>query len=1012
MQSPVYTAIKYRKIALFVLVVLLAAGAYNYYVSPRQENPGINAPIAMITVTYPGASPTEVESLVTEKIEDAASEIEGYDYSSSYSRNSVSVIIMRLAYGTDTQRAWQKLREKMDKLQDDLPAECSTIEIDTELVETAGVIIGVAGEGYTYEALYEYAKLLRDELSEIGGISRFDIDGKQEKNIVVEVDYRLLNQLDLSLEDIVQMIQIQNVEIPSGSLEGDGGKINVRTEGSFESVRDIENIIIGVSPDNGSVMRLSDLAEVSYELEESSYKVKEGHLNAVLLTGYFREDINIVLAGKAVDSTIRAFQKQLPDDLVFERILYQPDTVEEAVREFSMNLIQGILFVIAVVFIGMGMRNAVIVSTAIPASIFATFTMMKILEINIHQISIAALIVALGMLVDNAIVISDAIQVKLDSGEERMAACVEGTKSVSVPVLTSTLTTIAAFMPFLFLDSIAGEYIVSLPQIIMISLTASYLVALFITPSMAYLFFKPQSGRLKASKVILFFEKTLALGLQKKWAVVTAVILSLGMTVWIGTLLGLQFFPYADTDMVYMSIESHGFGDINQTEEIVDSVSEMLDEEPYVVGYTASVGGDLPKFYYTIAQRAPSDDYGQIMLRIDLKRLEQEALYETLTDYVDMLQRKVDAVITKGKVTVIQIEQAEPIGAPVRVRLTGTDMDRLGQAAEEVKGLLSAIGGTENIDDDFEQRKYAFSVGLNKTKASLFGISNYDVQNEVSIALRGRSAGVYRSGAFEYPVRVKSNIEMKGELENLRIKSAVTSQKVLLKEIAEINLEDELPVIKKYNRRFAVHVYSEVKAGYTSSQIQKALDKQRESLNLQGIKLEFDGEPEKIGENFGNVAEAAVYAIVAVYLILLIQFKSFVQPVIILITVPLAIVGSILGLYVFGQKLSFMAMLGMVSLLGIVVNNAIVLIDFINYELNQGMCVEEACTRAVEKRMRPIILSTGTTVIGLTPLVYSGSMLFVPMAVALMSGLLVSTLLTLIVIPVIYSMIMKRLHKC
>lgn len=1012
MKGSIYTAIKYRKITLFVLVVSFLMGAYNYYISPRQENPQINAPIAMVTVVYPGASPQDVEALVTSKIEDEITELEGYDYSNSFSRNSVSVSIVRLVYGTDTVEAWRVLRQKMEDVQGELPDECDTIDVNTDLVETAGIIVSVSGENYSYDELFEYAEALKDDLSMISGVSRFDIDGKQEKNVLVDVDYQKLNQLNLSLYDLVRLLESQNLEIPSGSLDTGTTRINVNTNGTFGSLEEIQNVIIGISSENGSVVRLSDIADVRMGLADSTFKIKEGKRNAVLLTGYFQKNRNIVLVGDEVESTIEAFKAELPMDIVFEQVLYQPDTVERSVNNFGMNLLQGVGFVIVVVFIGMGIRNAIIVSTAIPASILITFTFMKMLGINIHQISIAALIVALGMLVDNGIVIADSIQVMIDHGEDRMKACVKGTKAVAIPVLTSTLTTIAAFMPFLFLDSIAGEYIASLPQIIMIALLASYLVALFVTPSMAYLFFRKSKPRTGKFRVTHFFEAALAWGMNHRKAVIALVALSIGLTGYVSTLLSLQFFPKADTDMMYLNIVSHGSGNIDQTEAIVDQVAGILDSEEIVAAYTSSIGGDLPKFYYTMSTRAPSQDYAQMMLRLDLSRIGQGLTYDSIEAYTSYLQGIVDQKISAGKVSVNQLEQAEPIGAPVRVRVTGNDMDRLGEAAGEIKKILAEVSGTVNIDDDFEERIYEFAVTSDRTKTSHFGVSNFDVQNEVSIALRGREASTFRRRGFEYPILVGSDIDSISDLENFMIKSSITDQKVLLKEIADVELESQLPVIKKYNKKLAVHVLSDVQPGYSSGTIQTELAKRLAGLNLSGVEVTFDGEPEKIGENFGNIAEAAVYAILGVYLILLIQFKSFVQPIVILVTVPLALVGSILGLYVFGQVLSFVAMLGMVSLLGIVVNNAIVLVDFINLELDEGKCIEEACTDAVRKRMRPIILSTSTTVIGLTPLIYSGNPMFVPMAVALMSGLLISTVLTLIVIPVIYSIVMKYVHPC
>ena len=1008
-RNPIHSAIKNRKITLFILAIVLLLGAYNYSILPRQESPEINAPVSMVTVVYPGASPEDVDALVTSKVGEELSELQGFDYLNSYSRNSVSVSIVRLRYGTDTEKAWRELRYKMDDLEDSLPKECEGIEINTDLVETAGMMISMSGDNYTLEELSAYAEQLKNNLSKIDGVSRFEIAGDREKCISVEIDFRLLNQTGLSLSEISNLIASQNVEIPSGFVEENGVRINVDTSGTFNSIEEIKDVIVGISPENGTALRLSDIADIHFDDVESQVIIRQGKTNAVLLTGYFKKDENVVSIGNTVETEIESFRKNLPEDIQFENVHYQPSTVEKSVRTFAMNLLQAILFVVAVVFIGMGMRNAIIVSTAIPASIIATFSLMRLLQINIHQISIAALIVSLGMLVDNAIVISDSIQVMIDRGEDRMKACVEGTRSVAIPVLTSTLTTIAAYMPFLFLNSIAGEYIISLPKIVMISLSASYAVALFVTPSMAYIFFKPSISRIRTSKTANAFKRALLYGLEKRTTVIISISIALVAAVFMTFQLGLQFFPYADTDIIYLNIKSHGSGNMDRTEKLTYEVSSLLDEEPLVVSYTSSIGQGLPKFYNTIVNKAPSQDFAQMLLHLDLENLGRSKEFKDIPHFVSHLQRKMDAAISSGKVDVNMLEQAEPVGAPVTLRLTGSDSALLRNSAENVKNMLTEIEGTKNITDDTYEYTYEFVVNPKGIKTSIFGISNYELQNEISIALRGRESSTFRDNGKEYPIVAESDIDTKAELENLMIKSQATGSKVLLKEIADIELKSQLPVINKYNGELAISVYSDISDGYSSSKIGSELGQMLKDADFpEGIRYEFNGEPEKIRENFGNIAVAAIFAVLSVYLILLIQFKSFLQPLIILITVPLAIIGSITGLFLFNQKLSFVAMLGMVSLLGIVVNNAIILIDFINSELEEGKTIKQSCIDAVNKRMRPIMLSTWTTIIGLTPLVYSGSALFTPMAIALMSGLLISTVLTMVVIPVIYSIVMER----
>lgn len=943
-----------------------------------------------------------MEKLVTNKIENEVSDISGFSYSTSDSRNSLSLVVARLENDADIDKAWTELRQKMDDLQAELPEGCQKISVETDLAATAGIIMSISGENRTYEELAELAESFGNELKKIEGVSRFDVEGKQDKEAVVEVDYKKLNRFGFSLSDVAGAIGMQNAEIPSGSISDGYAKIGVRAGRGFSSLEDLENIILGVSADNGSVVRLKDVAYISMQLEESSYRVKHNGRNAVLLAGYFKDNRNILIAGREVEKKIDEFVASVPGDITVDKVLYQPEDVSEAINSFSINLAEGMLFVVIVVLIGMSIRNAIVISTAIPLSILFTFCTLNIIGIKIHQISITALIIALGMLVDNAIVISDAIQVRLDNGQERLRACVEGPREVAVPVLTSTLTTVAAFIPLLLLPSTAGEYIRSIPQIVMLSLSFSYGVAMLFTPIMAYLFFKKSAKKEKIFKTREFFKLLLETGLKRKKLFIFASAAAVGVSILIAGYLGLQFFPKADKDMVYIDIRTESSVDISRTEQITGQVTQILSEQPEVASYTAAIGGGLPKFYITVPLYTRSTDFAQVLVRLDLKN---GGRFGTNLLFADYLQSIFDKKISGGSAVVRLLEQGEPIGSPVRVRVTGSDIRRVYEAAREIEAKLYDIPGAINADNDFTRETSEYYVDVDADRASSMGVSKLDIQREISIALKGAKASVLRDGGKEYDIVVKSNVKSVQELENLAVKSSVTQNKVLVKQVAVVELQSQIQSIKKYNKDLTVMVYSDVMSGYSSAEIQGQLRKQLKEMDLQDVDVIFDGEYEKIFEYFGDIGVSAVFAAMLVYLILILQFGSLIQPLVILITIPLSVFGSVMGLLVFRQPLSFMALFGMVSLVGIVVNNAILLIDFINCERRLGTDIEKACIEAADKRFRPIMLTTVTTVIGLLPLAFTGGNLFKPMAVSLMCGLMVSTVLTLIIIPIVYSVI-------
>ena len=993
-----------KKVTIFLMLVVMLFGIYSLYIVPKQEDPDINVSIALITAYFPGAAPETIERLVTQKIENVLPEIDGYDYSESYSKNSVAIIVVRLTVEADVDKSWSQLKDKLADLQPELPEGASEISLNTNLADTAGIILALSGEDVGQEELNTYAEDISKELSRIDGIARFTIVGKQENEIKVAVDIEKLNELRLSLADLINILKVQNTEIPAGAIRENGESINVNTSGSYSSIEDIQNTIIEISPETGQIIRLTDIAEIYLASQEVSYQTRFNGNEAILLTGYFKDNKNILLAGKDIEKKLDEIKQKLPSDITISEVLYQPDEINEAIIDFLLNLLIGIIIVIVVVFLSMGFRNAIIVSTAIPLSLLITFVMMYFLGIKIQQISITALIISLGMLVDNAIVISDAIQVRIDNNEDKLTACVEGTKEVAIPVLTSTLTTVFAFVPLLLLPGMAGEFINSLPKIIIIALTASYFVAMLVSPSMAYIFFRKNIISEKKFLLRDIFSNLLALGLKHQKTVVLITVLIFGGALYLTTLIGLQFFPKSDKNMLYINISTELPASFAKTEAALQEVEAIIQDQPEIISFTAAIGGGMPKFYFSVPPMANSLDTAQLLLRIDL----DQGSFKSNTELANQLQIVLDERLSGTKAIVRELEQGEPIGAPIVVRISGEDLAVLQEAATSIEEILIKIPGTINVEDDIRESIEEYAVNIDQDQAASFGITNLDIQREINIALRGQRATVFRKATTDFNVVVESNLTSLSELESLAIKSTITGQKIQLQQIADLELIQKTPRIYKYDRERAVTVQSQVLPGYSSIDIQGKLQEQLKEADLQDVTIVYAGEKSKIIENFGGMGEAAIFIVFLIFTILLLQFNSIIQPLIIILTIPLAVIGSITGLYLFDQPLSFTSLLGMVSLMGIVVNNAIVLIDYINGQRKNGVPLEEASRQAAKNRFRPVMLTTFTTIIGLMPLVFSGSNLFVPLSISVISGLLISTLLTLVIIPVVYTLVERQ----
>lgn len=1001
----------HRKITLFILSILVVFSVYSYFDTPKQESPNLTAPYAVLTTIYPGASIASIEELVTTPIEQELFGIDGFDYSTSYTSNNVSVVVLALDIDSDLDKAYEELAEKMTAIQRMLPEGCGLIDINDSVTDTAGLIISLSSDNYSYDELADYAKMINEKISRIDGIRRFEVVGAPDSYIEITINEQYRQLAGISYDQLSQLIMAQTMNIPLGEISEENETILLSYNSEISNVADLESMIIGINPMTSMPVYLKDIGTIEESYANDSTRFIHNGKKSVILAGYFQLDQNILNIGKNVKKTIQELEKQLPSDIIFEQVSYLPDEVDKSINDFLMSLGIAVLLVIFVVFIGMGFRNAIIVSVAIPVSILMTVLMMPLFSIEIHQISIAACIIALGMLVDNAIVVSDAIQVEMDllvkegprhvDKSEKIEVCVKGTKAVMIPVLTSTLTTIAAFSPLLFLSSIAGAYVEALPQIVIISLVASYLVAIFITPALASLFFKPNyKEHHRKYRLRNMFTIILKQAIKRKYITFASLIVVLVGAVFLALQLNIIFFPKVNKEILYVDVEVTNSRTLDDTQVVMEEVNALIASEEEVIYYTTAIGNGLPRFYDTLNVYTPKHNFAQVYMSISLN----EDKYENNTAYLEYLQDVFDQSGIDAKMTVKELEYIDPRGSIIGVRISGKESMDVESVAIDIFQKLKLIKGAFNVNSSNGHRVDTLEVIPDKVAMAGYNLMNAVLQNELNIALMGRDIG--RIEEEDIDIRLTSSIDTLDELEVMSLKT--DEQTYTLGDVATIVETQSMDAIKKYNGLYSVYVGSDVTLNGNRGEILKQLEEYIDSLDLTDVQVEFEGENEKIAEYFGEIGILAIYAAFGIYIILLIQFKSFAQPVVILATIPLATIGSIIGLYVTKQPISFTAALGIVSLMGIVVNNAIVLLDFIRMERDIGKTVQVACIDAVQQRFRPIMLSTITTIIGLIPLAVGKSDLFKPMAVALMSGLIVSTVLTLIIIPVIYSLFIRE----
>lgn len=992
--------LKNRAIVVFFLFVLVVIGLVSYYVIPKQENPDTTVAVALVTTIYPGASPAEVEEYVTNRLEDRIGQLDRVDYTTSMSMESASAIIVYYENDVLINEVEADLRETVSDMKDELPDMCQPSTVRSDLVSKNQFIISLSSDTYTAEELISYGQTIKERLEDVDHVAAVTMEGESTKQVVVEADIQKLQSYQISIENILSLMQAQNLNIPAGSISYDTGTITVASDGLFTSLADIENTVIGGAQDSLSFVKLKDVADVYVENTSDKYYEQDGR-SCILLVGRFDDNVNAVNVGKDVRKEIERLKTVLPEELIFHEVMYAPEAISGNINSFILNLIESIVLIMLVVMVGMGIRNALVISTALPVSILATFTVMDLLDIEFQFISIAALIVSLGILVDNAVVISEAIQQGLNAGKEKTTAIIDGVAETWLPVLTSTLTTIVTFGIIYFVPGVVGQVAGTIPTVVIASLAASYLMAMCGIPVLAYFFFRPEKEKKKERLVPLhrFFERLLDIGLRYPKRTLVFAFATLGVAAFLVTRLGMQFFPYAAKPIVYVDISNETIN-LDSTGEIVDEIVDILEEEPVVAHTTSAVGGGLPSFFLTVPSLNDADNAGRIMVELNEEEWKKAGSAERVAKE---LQQKIDEKVAGATIEVKCLEYSMPADAKIVYTISGDDMNQINTLAQEMVEGLQQVEGTTDVRDTAVIAQYEYKVNLDSERLSGYGLLKYDVVKQLNTSLMGAVASTYTGAENEMNIVVRTNVGSLEELKKLPISGTVSDTHVLLGQVADITLEPTVPLIHHYDGKRYVKVLSGVKPGYVSGAIEAEFeDTYLSKMDTAGVTIVEQGEMSNMLALIVNLIRAAGIAVLIIYVILLLQFKDFAKPLNVLTSIPLSLIGCCFGLWILNMDLQVMALLGVVSLFGIVVNNGILLIEVIDAKRSEGEGLEDACRSAVAARFRPIMISSITTCIGLIPLILAKDPMSSPMAVTLMFGLLFSTVLTMVVVPTIY----------
>ncbi|MBK05892.1 MAG: hypothetical protein CL920_05050 [Deltaproteobacteria bacterium] len=1004
-------AVSYRAVTLTAFIALTYLGISSYQSLPRREMPSIPVPIAQIITMYPGASTLDVETFVTKKLEQKLSEITDVKIVSSTSKPGISIILVELVYGRPTKENWDKMRNKVEEARSELPSTIQGPLINDEFSDTASLLLAVTGKDETYPQLKTYAKQIRDRLKRISSVGKVDMAGEQDEVIHLYGRVKTTAKNLPNIWRVAGSLRSKNIIYPGASLYPKNTQVKLKTTGRIQKAEELGKIILSRDPKSGKVVMLQDLYNIERTLKRPKHLIRYEGKKAIVLSVTMRPGLNVIKMGEKIDKALLELKSALPKSIQLAKVSDQPQLVDESISNFMVNLFQAIAIVLFVAMLFMGFRTGLLMAIAIPLSMLISFWIMKLIGWDLQQISIAALIIALGMLVDNAIVITDNIFTKLEEGYTTFQASWQGAAELAYPVLMSTLTTIAIFFPLALMPSISGDFIRSIPVVVGIVLACSFFVAMTITPLMSYYFLKPRTIRNKDAEesdvetgwmgsIQVAYRGTLDYALAyPKTVLMAALVGFIAMAVGF-VLIGKSFFPAAERDMFTIEVSLPDGRSIEATTQVVKDVEALLNKyRPRIKTITSFIGKGAPRFTGGLKQEPQNASYAQLVIRTSSPSV--------TPGLVAKLNKVFANKIAEASITAEQFKRGPSANNPVELRVYGDDLVVLRQLSTQVKKLLLRIPGTVDVKISSGTKIFNVDVKVDDYRASLVGLDNLTVAKVTQTLLEGYNAGTLLDGDDEIPIVIRANTVFQKRLTILQnaaipIRAEKTSASAPLLEIATFVPRWDDAIIQRRNNQRYVTISCGVN-GVLASTVLSTLRKQLKRLpQVAGYRYEAAGEEEKRSEGFKDLADAMVLGIMLIILLLIIQFNSFRHASIIMMTLPLSMIGAIIGLYVTFNSFGFMSFLGVVSLCGVVVNNAIILLDYVQTRIREGAAYLDALKEAGLRRMRPILLTTLTTVGGLLPLLLTGGAMWNGMAAVLIFGLLVSTLLTLVIVPCFY----------
>lgn len=1010
-------ALNKQQLALVIIAASLLSGILAFLSIPQAQDPGFPIRTAQVITYFPGASPQRVEELVTDKLEKAIQEMPELDAVNSLSKAGVSIITVDIKDSYKQLRpVWDSLRRKVDGVQKDLPSTAQASIVNDEFGDVFGIIVSIVANDYSYSETKQIADQVRDEFLRLPLVSKVDIYGAQEERVYIEYNNSHLKELGLSPSYLAQFLANKNVILSGGEWQTRDELVSIEPSGNLESVAALRQTYIPL-PGSTEILPLGNIANIyrGY-VDPPASLVRTNGSRSLTLAIAMIEDGNIVQLGEQAKALLNRLHGEYPWGVDFEVIAFQPQLVENTVNTFVDNLIQAITVVSGVMLVTLGLRTGLIVASLIPVTVATTIGAMYWLGIGLDQVSLAALMIALGMLVDNSIVMAESIMGRIQKGERPYQAAIDAAAELKISLLTSSLTTSAAFLPIFLAESTTGEYTAPLFKVVTITLLASWFFALTLIPLLCVLFlkYKPKQATQQNAplpRIEQRYGQLLSAMLQRRYIGMGSILAVFMLALYSFRFIPVVFFPPSEDPTFKLEIELPIGTPISKTTAITTEIEGYLttlkytDDRDGLLNWAAFVGNGGPRYVLSHTAKPASPNYAFFIINTNTGEV------------VDQMMHNIDSYLFDNfpdvSFSTRKIENGAPISNPIEIRIMGNESEQLFTLASSVKKMLSDIPGAKGISDDWGRQTKKLFINIDEAQAQRQGISNTDVAQTLQASTRGLQVSQYREGEDIIPIVMKAQSRQHNDIELPTSVNVLTSDQKSypMAQIVTSSLVWQSAVIPRRDRMKTITIVSGLESGVTAAEVNQQLQPLLEQYAQNwptGYRWELGGIAESSGEANASIFEKLPIAALIILILLMGQFNCIRKTAIILLTIPLGLIGVAFGLHIAQSYMGFMTLLGIISLAGIVINNAIVLIDRIELEKSENnLTPYQAICTAAQRRLRPILLTTTTTVVGMIPLWIGGGVMWEPMAIAIIFGLLGATVLTLGVVPMLYSILFR-----